>query len=332
MERAFAWAVAINCIPGKVTARSARSPLSFEHPVGGFQDMTPQLWIATVLLFIVVAFLIAVVLWPRRLDEAQRTILRFLCSICAGFAGGLFVGQALFTMATSGATKITVSGTAGFALFFVVWYGFGRYLAPDAFSFSVLNGWTFEQTALGIAKSDAALVDFNDLSTAELRAPLREWQLELDSSLEALRHLRELAQPGAIRNYTVEWRRPTYLFRVAAPAGSGIAAVGGAMNICDCPNPPGGRATCEDHQLAICRVRQGVAETHCIDPPKDATGGALSNWLLGIVTGVDREPWAPLSQDDREVLEAGQYLDPRTGVFTTFRLPVARATPTPRAM
>jgi hypothetical protein len=39
------------------------------------------------------------------------------------------------------------------------------------------------------------------------------------------------------------------------------------MNDCRCPDPPGGRALCDDDQLAICRVMKGGVETFCISPP-----------------------------------------------------------------
>ena len=46
------------------------------------------------------------------------------------------------------------------------------------------------------------------------------------------------------------------------------------MNSCDCPIPPGGRATCDDDQLAICVVTNGVADTFCVSPP---SGGNAVN-------------------------------------------------------
>src|SRR5258708_3739886 len=122
--------------------------------------MTPQLWIAFGLTVAVVGFLMLAYFNNQRINDNQRAILRFLCSLCAGFSAGLYVGDALFKMQTSGPTAITVSGTAGFALFFVVWYGFGKYVAPDAFAFSVSPGWTFETTARAIAKQGGSLVDF----------------------------------------------------------------------------------------------------------------------------------------------------------------------------
>ncbi len=38
-------------------------------------------------------------------------------------------------------------------------------------------------------------------------------------------------------------------------------------NICKCPRPPGGTATCEQNQLAICRIVDGQPVAECINPP-----------------------------------------------------------------
>lgn len=39
-----------------------------------------------------------------------------------------------------------------------------------------------------------------------------------------------------------------------------------SKNICQCPNPPGGQVVCEAHQIAICRVKNGVIESQCMTP------------------------------------------------------------------
>lgn len=41
------------------------------------------------------------------------------------------------------------------------------------------------------------------------------------------------------------------------------------MNTCDCTDPPGGTASCEDDQLAVCVVEDGEAHTFCITLPRD---------------------------------------------------------------
>jgi hypothetical protein len=92
-------------------------------------------------------------------------------------------------------------------------------------------------------------------------------------------------------------------------------------NTCQCPNPPGGVAICEPHQLAICRVQGGVATTECLDPPEDYTGLALQNWALEQITGIGRATSQPLSQTDLQILAQEEYHDPATGITITFALP-----------
>ena len=61
-------------------------------------------------------------------SATQYNTLRFLTSLCSGFAGAFFTGEALFrldqTLPAGG--KIAVSGTAGCALFFVLWFTYPK--------------------------------------------------------------------------------------------------------------------------------------------------------------------------------------------------------------
>ena len=101
-------------------------------------------------------------------------------------------------------------------------------------------------------------------------------------------------------------------------------------NICPCPQPPGGTVACEPNQLAICRVRNGVAEGECIDPPSGM--GKLSeltptdtrryhNWALEHITGQPRQSWYPIDPSDQAILRRGSYRNVSTGEEVTFRLP-----------
>ena len=95
-------------------------------------------------------------------------------------------------------------------------------------------------------------------------------------------------------------------------------------NICKCPSPPGGEATCEAHQLAICRIENGVPITDCISPPPSVVisarlalaerddskpaliaGQRISNWTLACFYKKRRLALATLKPNDIEALEAG---------------------------
>lgn len=97
-----------------------------------------------------------------------------------------------------------------------------------------------------------------------------------------------------------------------------------AKNICDCPNPPGGRAVCEVGQLAICRVVDGAAETECIDLPGGLSGTSLQNWLLTLITQHRRLPDAAITDRDLAVLRSGHYFDATRNMLVTFQFPTIR--------
>jgi hypothetical protein len=93
------------------------------------------------------------------------------------------------------------------------------------------------------------------------------------------------------------------------------------QNICDCPNPPGGRAVCDDSQLAICFVKDGVVETRCVSVPKAVRNNeyAFAAWVMSIVSGEKRPVREPTSAEI-DILERGEYVD-AVGRTVTFRLP-----------
>lgn len=94
--------------------------------------------------------------------------------------------------------------------------------------------------------------------------------------------------------------------------------------VCQCPNPPGGQATCGDNQIAICRVVGGVAHTECISVSTDLvlTSLAGQNWLLSHVYQTPRRPLEPVDANDRAVITSGRYRVPGTRDEVVFRLPV----------
>ena len=86
--------------------------------------LSHQLWIGFGFVVLLVAFLIFAFFVKENLTPDQRNILRFLTSLCAAFAGALITGDALFRLegAVGKGTNVVISGVAGIALFFVVWF------------------------------------------------------------------------------------------------------------------------------------------------------------------------------------------------------------------
>jgi hypothetical protein len=103
-------------------------------------------------------------------------------------------------------------------------------------------------------------------------------------------------------------------------------------NICKCPQPPGSEANCGEHQLAICRVRGGVAYPECLDPPPDviqAGRDRLKIWVLEQITQQPRSPFMPITPAEETILQSGVI--PGIDGDTTFSINLNMAAPTPGA-
>jgi hypothetical protein len=153
------------------------------------------------------------------MTAGQFAILRFFAALCAGFAGGLIAGEALFRMqGDTGGTKYLVSGTAGFALFFVVWFFFPKHTTPpppERFRASVPKGWTFQNTAIVFAQRVSAQVDFDELSSDELNAVLSPADIDTENVGQAISHLRLItAKPNTIRKFEIDYKDSIYRLAV----------------------------------------------------------------------------------------------------------------------
>jgi hypothetical protein len=192
--------------------------------------MTPtqivQLSFGGVCAFAVLIFLMTAFFKKDELTAGQWAILRFLCALCAAFAGFFIAGQAIFQMSgqTPEGTAFAISGTAGFALFFTVWFFFPRLpqVAPttppppqDAFNFTVPeSGWTFKSTAEAIAKTQNRFAEFDGFSAEDLNAPLNGRELHFASAVEAINALRYLRRDGIVKAFTVRDENPSYRIKL----------------------------------------------------------------------------------------------------------------------
>lgn len=156
---------------------------------------------------VLVIFLIIAFFRGGNLAHAQLQILRFLMSLCAGFSGGLLTGDALFRLSTSfgHAGNLVVSGAAGCALFFTVWFTFKVALIPkDGICFSIPEGWTFKAAVGALAKGEKVFVEFVGFEPHELSAPLEPHEVRAWTIEEALKDLRMLANDPIIKPYVVQ--------------------------------------------------------------------------------------------------------------------------------
>ena len=169
-----------------------------------------QVWIGFGFAVLLVFFLMIAFFKAPNMTPGQFAILRFLAALCAGFAGALITGEALFRMeGDTGGVKYLVSGTAGFALFFVVWFFFQKPtppMAPDRVRLSLPVGWTFQYAAKTFAQRDSAQVDFDGLTTDELGANLNPEKIDTKTVGEAIKQLRLVTvTPNAIREYDIKY-------------------------------------------------------------------------------------------------------------------------------
>jgi len=143
--------------------------------------------------------------------------MKFLTALCAGVAGGFLSGASVFEGTwTTPTSKIALSGTAGFALFFVVWFFYPRvFSVPDAIAMSIPAGWSFRVAADAVVNSASAVADYQGFTQAELDSPVKGKRIETKTVSEALRILRLLPEtPGTIRDYDITQNGSVYVLKV----------------------------------------------------------------------------------------------------------------------
>lgn len=170
------------------------------------RTVTTPLWIGFGFLVLLVLFLIVSFWFKPKLTDDQRATLKFLTALCAGFSGGFLTGGALFNMQrTAGATTFGVSGTAGCALFFVVWFFYPKiFKLQDGFQFAIPDKWTFRDAVDTMVQAKQSFSDFRGFTPQELDAALKSRSLSSKSLTEALTQLRLITvASNAIRPYDV---------------------------------------------------------------------------------------------------------------------------------
>lgn len=111
------------------------------------------------------------------------------------------------------------------------------------------------------------------------------------------------------------------------------------MNVCHCPDPPGGFVECRNDQLAVCGYEDGKIRNGCYDKPDyisflaeldkhlDSLGTpglsklVLCNWIISTTTGSHREDITPIEDSHLAMLRTGQYENRWTGEVLKFSLP-----------
>ena len=179
--------------------------------------MTAQLWIAFGFLAALAIFLVVSFFFTPSLTNDQRGTLKFLTALCAGVSGGFLAGSSLFEGTfTTPTSKVALSGTAGFALFFVVWFFYPKVFAiADGISVSIPDGWTFRSAVDALLSGASAVADYQGFTKDELTSPLKSKNIQTKTVTEALLMLRLIpVSLGAIREYDVKQEGAVYQLKI----------------------------------------------------------------------------------------------------------------------
>lgn len=175
--------------------------------------MTPQLWIGVGFTAALIVFLMITFFVKDASSHAQYNTLRFLTSLCGGFAGGFLAGEALFSLNKEMAdgTRLAISGTAGFALMFTVWFTYPkrhREVLEDRIKLSIPAGWTFEQAVRKIVRG---VINFDGFRPEQLSIVLPATDIDAKNILEALTQLQYVS--NSLPKYRIDIESGIYHIR-----------------------------------------------------------------------------------------------------------------------
>jgi hypothetical protein len=177
--------------------------------------ISSTLWIGFGFLAALVVFLGVTIYLPPK-DNTGRATLKFLTALSAGFSGGFFTGDALFKYQQQiGGGVFGVSGTAGCALFFTVWFVYPKvFRLDDAINLDVPANWTFRNTVETVA---GAPCEYDGFNSEELQAPTRASKVSAQTPSEAIRQVRLItAVVNAVRPYEVQKGQSAYRLIIKA--------------------------------------------------------------------------------------------------------------------
>lgn len=188
-----------------------------DHPKPNIEQ---QFWVGVFFAAVFVGFLMYSINKGKDLNYGQRLMLKILSTVCAAIGGALISGAAFLDLTRNvPGGKLTVSGTAGFAIFFLIWFTFPRgpkfEPLPDGFNMRVPIGWTFEMTADECARQENSVTQYDGFTAQEMKAPLKSWELHTGSALEAIQQLGSITEKrNAVRDYRVKKENGKFSLKV----------------------------------------------------------------------------------------------------------------------
>lgn len=160
--------------------------------------MTTILWIGFGFLIFLLLFL-TITFFVKNITQSQYNTLHFLTALSAAFLGSFITGDALFRLDYEMANgfKLAISGTAGCALFFTIWFTYPKYnlnkIIDDAFCLSIPEGWSFQNAIRSIVSTTKGVCEFSGFTDEQLNLPLNSYELKTSSALELMKRLKYLS-------------------------------------------------------------------------------------------------------------------------------------------
>ena len=183
--------------------------------------MNPILWIGLFFTAGLVAVQIYTLYRPPVRGSQGRKTMRVLSSLCCGFAGGFLTGAAIFNATfTHALGKVGISGSAGIALFFAVFFFYGddpppgEIDGPNGVTLTIAPGCKFRDVADIVAAQTQAGMDYRALNADELGAAMRAQPVNATSWEQLLESLRNVTVTQVIRPYTVKKQNGSYVFKL----------------------------------------------------------------------------------------------------------------------
>ncbi|MDB5137949.1 MAG: hypothetical protein JWP37_4552 [Mucilaginibacter sp.] len=166
--------------------------------------MTPVQWIGLGCLAFLLITLCVTLFSSKNISSSQHNTLKFFTALSAAFSGGFLTGEALFSFdkTMGNGVHLVISGTAGCALFFTIWFTYAKYKDPNPppppkpnpeINFEIPPGWSFEHIVEKILLPSGGTYEISGFTPDEKKSILKAQLLKTPSAKAAIERLKFLS-------------------------------------------------------------------------------------------------------------------------------------------